>query len=300
MILYMIQYPSLRFAGTILLEIRMLLLGYLVFDLGFLLLWEYSEDIPYISIIQNFNLTWEALTVFGLAIALLIQFRNSNAYQRFHEARQIWGDVANDCRNITLVLKGRISKDSPESARQTFTVIQYNLIALVHAVRLRLLQGGVGNSTLRFSEFLLPSVHKSSHKPNAIMESLHRYIYRLFEDEILEGNDYFVLKLRLNDLVNRYGNLERIKKNPIPRQYTILTYRLIHIYVLLTSILLLTTYAVAGVVLSLISVYIFFGFARIGWNIEDPFTESFFTFDMKSLVGNIERNLEELADLEDT
>jgi len=44
----------------------------------------------------------EATTVFGLIVGFLIAFRTNAAYARWWEARQLWGRLVNDSRNLAL------------------------------------------------------------------------------------------------------------------------------------------------------------------------------------------------------
>lgn len=48
------------------------------------------------------------ISVFGIAVAILLGFRNNEAYNRFWEARTAWGNLTNASRNFTSQIMGYI------------------------------------------------------------------------------------------------------------------------------------------------------------------------------------------------
>ena len=48
------------------------------------------------------------ISVFGIAVAILLGFRNNETYNRFWEARSAWGDLTNVSRNFASQLMGYI------------------------------------------------------------------------------------------------------------------------------------------------------------------------------------------------
>jgi ion channel-forming bestrophin family protein len=209
-------------------KVKKLMLFYLIFTMIAIFVFDYFPNHWFIENIANLQIAWEALTVFGLAITFLIQFRNNNMYQRFHEGRQIWGEITNDTRNLSImylkaysaVHSNFIQEHNLEMRTEKYI---YNLISLVHSIRLRLL--GVSNSGLKvpYHEYLDDAINASHHKPNAIMKELHKQVKFFREINLFDDTEYLVVHMRLNDLVNRYGSLSRILNNPLPKQYTILT-----------------------------------------------------------------------------
>src|SRR5579859_4260540 len=49
----------------------------------------------------NLHLNPAPFTLFGIALALFLGFRNSASYDRFWEGRKLWGGLINTSRNLT-------------------------------------------------------------------------------------------------------------------------------------------------------------------------------------------------------
>src|SRR5579875_3204007 len=83
------------------------------------------------------------LSVFGGAIGVILGFRNNTAYQRWWEARTIWGSIVNSSRNLArettsmIVAVGNTPEEQAQlSAMQRRIVLHH--IAYVHALRCHL------------------------------------------------------------------------------------------------------------------------------------------------------------------
>ena len=76
-------------------------------------------------------------TLFGIALAIFLGFRNNASYDRFWEARKLWGALLNDTRSLArqaLTLSGYSS-----TSEEVETFINY-LIAFVYALKHQLRQ----------------------------------------------------------------------------------------------------------------------------------------------------------------
>src|ERR1700748_817765 len=49
----------------------------------------------------NVHLNPAPFTLFGIALALFLGFRNSASYDRFSEGRRLWGSLITTCRSLT-------------------------------------------------------------------------------------------------------------------------------------------------------------------------------------------------------
>jgi putative membrane protein len=64
---------------------------------------------PYVTLVyyfyehlgyENIDIKMSIATVLGFTVALLLGFRTSSAYDRWWEARKIWGGIVNDSRTL--------------------------------------------------------------------------------------------------------------------------------------------------------------------------------------------------------
>ncbi|MFT4045818.1 MAG: bestrophin family ion channel, partial [Solimonas sp.] len=76
------------------------------------------------------GLTAVPFTLLGITLAIFLGFRNSVSYDRYWEARMLWGTLLNDTRSLARQL---MTLSEADRARQREVV--YALIAFVHALR---------------------------------------------------------------------------------------------------------------------------------------------------------------------
>lgn len=67
-------------------------MGYVGWALFWLLLWDIAVTVDFMLILNSkITLPLMPLTLLGSALVVLISFRNSSAYNRWWEARTLWG-----------------------------------------------------------------------------------------------------------------------------------------------------------------------------------------------------------------
>jgi len=71
-------------------------------------------------------------TLFGIALALFLGFRNNASYERFWEARKLWGALLNDTRSLA---RQAISLSGYSPGSQEITLFVNYLIAFTYALK---------------------------------------------------------------------------------------------------------------------------------------------------------------------
>src|SRR5207249_2700233 len=81
-------------------------------------------------------------TLIGLALAIFLGFRNSVAYDRYWEARKLWGEVAFTSRSLARQCQSLIVDSKPIDPRNLSEDVRvrmiFRAIAFAHVLRLRL------------------------------------------------------------------------------------------------------------------------------------------------------------------
>ena len=76
-------------------------MGYVGWSLFWLLLWDVAVTVDFMLFLTTkINLPLMPLTLLGSALVVLISFRNSSAYNRWWEARTLWGAMVNNSRSF--------------------------------------------------------------------------------------------------------------------------------------------------------------------------------------------------------
>src|SRR5580658_1318473 len=85
----------------------------------------------------NLHLNPAPFTLFGIALALFLGFRNSASYDRFSEGRRLWGGLLNTSRSLTR--QALTLTDKPRDVKETSLFVN-SLIALAYSLKHQLRQ----------------------------------------------------------------------------------------------------------------------------------------------------------------
>ena len=151
----------------------------------------------------------EVAGALGVALGVLVAFRNNAAYDRWWEARKQWGQLINDSRN--LALKARAHADVPASERRELSRL---LIGFCHALRLHLrgVAGvrnipGFGNEPIDFP-----------HAPGYVAGQVHALLGRWNRTDKLHET-IIILDAHARSLLDVCGACERIRNTPLASSY---------------------------------------------------------------------------------
>jgi len=242
----------------------------------------------------------------GGALAIFIGFRNNNAYNRWWEARTLWGGIVNSTRVLArLVITFSDShghQPNYDGARsEAFKrELVLKVIAWAHALRIHLRGQGTWNELAP----LLPApdhaeVMSAQHKPNIVMQQMGRRIYRAMADGTLGGFDSFQMEGQLLALAKYQGGCERIKNTPLLRQYHYFTRLFLQVFIALLPFCLVGDLVKMGIGWAVIPVAVIIAFVfavigKVGEVNEDPFEDRITDVPLTALCNTIERDLREL------
>jgi len=161
-----------------------------------------------------------AVAALGTAVSFFIGFFTAQAYDRWWEARKIWGDFVNDSRSFgRLVSTIFPSTDAaPEAARIQDRLVRRH-IAYLYAVKSRLREEERTESLALLSERDTSRVEQSGHLGNALLQLQGEDV-----DAAQRAGYIDVIRMaQLNDMLSRFsssmGAAERIKLTVFPPYY---------------------------------------------------------------------------------
>lgn len=158
-------------------------------------------------------------TLIGTCISLLLAFRTNQSYDRWWEARIIWGGIVNDSRSLIRQLQMFLPHGPDREALLHSFVQRQCAWCFVLGDSLR----GVEVSG-RLSQYLPPANVRHlltfDNKPNALLLSHGLAIRHLYEMGQLTDYQLVHLSATLNSLTDSMGRCERIKSTVFPRTYT--------------------------------------------------------------------------------
>lgn len=226
----------------------------------------------------HISITATPFTLIGLPLGIFLGFRNNTAYDRFWEARKLWGALTNTARSLTrqIITLMEAQPDAvdftPEATRAQEVAMVHMLIAYVHALRHHLRD----SDPFPTLERLLPAaeVENLRGEPNVPIAILQRLAGQMVEarrKHWIHPLHVPVIEQSLTTLTDIQGGCERIKSTPMPYSYTVLMHRLVAVYCGLLPFGLAETINWATPVVVLFISYALFGLDAIGDEIEQPF-----------------------------
>ncbi len=309
-----------------------------IFLLWLLLINSIVALLYYFSII-TFKIPWLPVSVIGTAVAFYIGFKNNNSYGRLWEARKIWGGIVNDSRTWAMIVDGFITnqfsneKKSDEEIHQIKKRLIYRHIAWLYAHRSQLLiptswehvsQDGLSKKTARYFQkkfgldLLDDEITKKKLKQFLFQDEFERLInYQNTATQIINEQSRDLTKLRKANLIDDFrhielieilrsfytlqGKNERIKKFPLPRQYSAMSEYFVWIFIFLLPFSMVPELMEAGawgiwlsIPITTLVGWVYRIMEVVGDYSENPFEGLMNDIPMMSLCRTIEIDLREI------
>jgi ion channel-forming bestrophin family protein len=260
-----------------------IVLGYKVMHWG----WVGSRSVP--------------LAFYGVAIGIVVGFRNSSAYARWWEARTLWGAIVNKSRTLARQVLTAMSPGATATAIEQAEVVALqrqlvlHQVAYVHALRQQLR----GLDPVAAVAHLLPDEDpaKLAREKNLALTLQRRMSAMLIaarERGWLDEWEWQAIDESMADLMDAQGGAERIKNTPMPKQFDFFPKFFVEIYCLMLPVGLVETLGWFTPLGSTLVGFMFLALEKIGNDLEDPFENTIYDVPMTAIATTIEINLRQL------
>ncbi|WP_422360171.1 bestrophin family protein [Reichenbachiella sp.] len=228
----------------------------------------------------------------GTSISLVIAFKLSQSYDRWWEARKIWGAIVNDSRTLVLQLRSFTNGKEPEIVNRMAERQIAWCYALGQSLRkLAPLEGIDGF----LSSDELKSIGSHKNVPLGLLDFHSQDISTLHGSKNI--NDY--QQMQLDDTIVRLcesmGKAERIKNTVFPTTYRLFLRWFIYIFVILLSITLAETDGYGDIPLLLLITIPFFLLEKTAYYLQDPFENRPTDIPVTLIANTIQTNLRQLV-----
>jgi putative membrane protein len=202
-----------------------------------------------------------AFTVFGIALSLFLGFRNNAAYERWWEARRLWGGLLADLRAFAREVDLFVADPALRGPmlRQALTFLH------LHRANLR----GLKDDELA-RQFGGP-LADAPHPPDAALDALAAQIAAAQRSGAIDGFGMRTLAERLGSMASQQAGCERIAITPLPYVYSLLVYRTTYLFCLLLPLALLGSAGWLAPIFVGIVAYVFLGLAEVTEELSHPF-----------------------------
>ena len=231
----------------------------------------------------------DLLQVLGFLLAFFLGFRYSQAYNRWWEARILWGALVNESRNWRDLLTTVLPRRSSFAMRQRLLQLEVLLIWSVNAS----LRSGDGRLERLPSAVLSLAESLGIHDPSVqqVMQAMASRQRELVEQQQLNTIERADLIHVQQELTRAIGGLERIRSQPLPASSTFCIRALTWVYGYLVFLKLDAVGLLSAAVVGWLSFLTLLMAERIGMFLENPFRDPRFALPLDRICRLITANL---------
>lgn len=234
--------------------------------------------------------------ILGTIISLLLAFRANQSYDRWWEARIIWGGVVNDSRSWARQVVSFIDNgyDNDDKAALEHRLINRQ-IAWAHCLG-RALRGNDDEKDL--SKWLhqddLDFINRYSSTPMAILELQARDIKYALDDGWINAYQHVEMDRTLGNFSDHMGKCERIKKTVFPSTYGLYLHLAMNLFIMLLPFALIEYFGWLMIPLVTVISSMFWLIEKMSVHLQDPFENKPTDTPVTSIAMTIERDLKQV------
>lgn len=238
--------------------------------------------------------------ILGTVISLLLGFRSNQAYDRWWEARHIWGAVVNDSRTLAR----QVMNFTPDSfGNEGIMAFQDRMIRRQIAWTFCLSRHLRGQSCDRVLEKYLNKEEQQyalavDNKPSALMDLAGRDLKLAMEEGWINRFQQVEMDQTLSRLTDAMGKCERIKNTVFPRTYSLYIHMALLLFIALLPFGVIEYFGLFEVPLVVAISACFLLIEKMAIHLQDPFENKPTDTPMTTIAKGIEKNLLQLYGLE--
>lgn len=247
---------------------------------------------------HNLHINPTIFTLFGIALAIFLGFRNSVSYDRFWEGRKLWGALLNDTRSLARQSHSLVNSTDYNEERDEFINL---LIAFVYSLKHQLRHTDASDDIARLvSKDFANSLKEVHFKPIIILRALGNWVKNAKKEGKLDSMSQLAFEENLNKLSDIVGGCERIASTPIPYTYSVLLHRTVYIYCFMLPFGFVETLGWITPFAIVFIAYTYVAIEAIADELEDPFGIQPNDLALDTMSQMIENTLLELNDKKTT
>ncbi len=271
----------------------------------------------------DISISWQPISLLGIAVAFYLGFKNNASYDRTWEARKIWGGIVNTSRTFGMAVNSFIEGKDDHLTKKRLI---YRHIAWLTALRFQLrLARDWEHTEDRIKGIYQPSTSEKYFKN--LDTELCQYLDKSEIDKYLntaniaaqilktQAEDFQELKKQnyfddfrhmefhklMSSLYDEQGRCERIKNFPFPRQYASAALWQTLIFSALIPFGMISAFsewsefkALLSIPFTALIIWSFFLMEKIGDYSENPFEGTYNDIPITSIARGIEIDLREM------
>jgi putative membrane protein len=233
----------------------------------------------------------ESTVLNGLVLGFLIAFRNNHAYERWWDARRLWGELINDSRNLCLKVRALNGSESTDLDAIGRFVIAFCVALKNHLRR----PDGSDESPIEKEP-----AKDQRHQPIQVAGAIYETLARWQSEGRLDGWGLLWLNVEVKSLMDICGACEKIRNTPLPSSYRALLRHGIALYLAITPFYLIEDTGLAGFPVFILAAYFLLGIELVAEEIEEPFGIGGDNLPLERYCATIEASVCEILGTPDT
>lgn len=250
-----------------------------------------------------FTLPVVPVSILGGALAIFLGFRNNSAYDRWWEARKIWGGVVNASRTFASFVisysserfsDGQIEFDAIKAWRKE--TIQRH-IAWLYALKMHLRKENYWDDLNKYVSKQEIETLKSLHnKPAQLLNIQSLTIQKAYDQQMIDDFRHVELGNMVKELYSLQGMAERIKSTIFPYYYNYFTNVFLWLFIICLPFALVEDMGWTTIPMSIAIAFVFTILEKSGAVTEDPFEGRAADTPISTITRNIEIDLLEMLE----
>lgn len=248
--------------------------------------------LDHFSIFKGLSIPLAVSALIGTLVSLLLAFRTAQSYERWWEARAIWGAIVNDSRTLIRQLIHFLPPDAQKQDLIGKFAVRQSVWCFALADTLRRVP-----LSSQVAEYIEAGALRGEHIPNQILTRHAEALATLVAEKNLDSIKQTQLDSTLARLTDSMGKCERIKNTVFPRSYSALIHFLIYVLMTILPFGLDDNNIILEILLVIMIPVLLIAIEQTAIVMQDPFENRPTDTPMTTLSINIERNLMEMASL---
>ncbi len=215
---------------------------------------------------SQFRESWdqpaEIHEMFGVVLGLLLVFRINRTYERWWEARTLWGALVNTSRNQAIKITSLVHPPASDR-RQVESIV----IGIPYALMYHLRNGCQLIQVPGFES----SVQTPQHVPAYLVSLLYDFFHKWQKSELISDDELRILDREASNVLEIVGGCERIRSTLISSSYRRFIRQLIFLHLATVPWGLVDQFGDMTVMIVTIEAYFMIGIEAIAHAIEEPF-----------------------------
>lgn len=244
-----------------------------------------------LPILQKISIPPSIPALLGTAVSLLLAFRTAQSYERWWEARTIWGAIVNDSRTLLR----QMIQFVPENNNNMIREFADRQIIWVYALGESLRKQSYSPSV---QAYLYINGIRGQNIPNILLDKHSEMVKQLAKDGIVTNFNQFQLNETIARLCDSMGKCERIKNTVFPRSYSLLVHTLIYVFAAILPFGMDDSQLIVEIVITMLLSIVFVAIEKTAIIMQDPFENTPVDTPMTALAQTIESNIREMTGME--